>query len=58
MASKDLLLDPLSDETSELESLSNMAFGLKGYTPVVQNPEVMLEIVIPCDHASANNAEN
>ena len=28
MASKDLLLDPLSDETSELESLSNMALTL------------------------------
>ena len=28
MASIDLLLDPLSDKTSELESLSTMAFGL------------------------------
>jgi len=34
-----------------------MAFGLKGHTPVVRNPEVMLEIVLPCTQASANKAE-
>jgi len=55
MVSEGLLLDPFSDE---VQSLSNMAFGLKGHTPVVRNPEVMLEIVKPCDQASANKAEN
>lgn len=53
-----VLFDSSLDETSELESLSNTAFGLKGHTPVVQNPAVTLEIVIPFDQASANNAEN
>ena len=32
--SKGLLLDPFSDE---VQSFSNMAFGLKGHTPVVRN---------------------
>ena len=45
MTFEDSILDPLSDKTT---SLPNMAFGLKGY----------IEIVILCDHASANNAEN
>ena len=53
-----LLFNTSLDETSELESLSNMALGLKGHTLVVLNPEVTLEIIMPFDQASANNAEN
>ena len=45
------LLNPLSNVTSELESLSNMAFGLKRYTLTVQNPEVISEIVMNDHHA-------
>ena len=58
MLSIDLLHDKLPDETYEFENLSNKAFGLKGNTPIVQNPEVMLEIDIHFDQASANNAKN
>jgi len=54
MVSEGILLGPFSDE---VQSFSNMAFELKGHTPVVWNPEMMLEIVMSCDQALANKAE-
>ena len=44
-------LEPLCVSYCELESLSNIAFGSKGYILVVWKPDAILLMVILLDHA-------